>query len=278
MLFPRIVNFLYIFYKLAFNLALVPSFFLKNRRLFVFRHLHDLVNGVINLQVSYNDAIETVDLVELQSLLHGPDPRLDMKFSRQYGNILFDEALAIAYMVQAIAPRKLFEIGTFDGYSTWHLARNSPADAVIHTLNLPPDASLRDYAHIYSLTEYHDDVRTHESLGGGGVGRIYRESDVASKVRQHYGNSLDFDFAPFRGGMEFIFIDGGHSYRHIESDTRNALMMLAGHGIIVWHDYNVQHRDVRHFLTTLSRSHKLRHIAGTRLVFLLKPETPSASP
>jgi hypothetical protein len=36
-----------------------------------------------------------------------------------------------------------------------------------------------------------------------------------------------------------IFIDGCHTEKYVESDTRNALQQLAPGGIIVWHDYGM---------------------------------------
>ena len=263
MFISRLLTLLYVLYKIAFNILLVPYYLFKNSKLFIHHYLRNFVDGVINLQLSYGRHIESVDLVGLQALLGGPNPHLHLQFANQFGNINFQEGIAIAYIIQGFKPKALFEIGTFDGFSTYHLAKNSPPDAIVHTLNLPVDHSLSDYAHVYSLVEYHSDTETHERL---------KESDAAHKVVQHFGNSLEFDFSPFRGRIEFCFIDGGHSYHHLESDTRNAMDILAERGVIVWHDYNVQHRDIRRFLRALSLKHKLYHIEGTRLVIYLKPE------
>ena len=38
--------------------------------------------------------------------------------------------------------------------------------------------------------------------------------------------------------MDFIFVDGSHSYDYVLNDSRKALSLLrGGKGIILWHDY-----------------------------------------
>ena len=129
-----------------------------------------------------------------------------------------------------------------------------------------------DYMENYSLIEYQRDRHTHEKLKEAEIGKLYKESDVAHKVTQHFGNSLSYDFSSLVGTCQFCFIDGGHSRQHLESDTANAMKLLGERGVIVWHDYNIQHRDVRYYLKQLSKTVKLYHIEGTRLAVYFKPE------
>ena len=66
-------------------------------------------------------------------------------FESKFGNINFMEALATSYVAQASKGRTFFEIGTFDGFSAYHLAKNSPSDAVVYTLNLPENSRIKSF-------------------------------------------------------------------------------------------------------------------------------------
>jgi predicted O-methyltransferase YrrM len=55
----------------------------------------------------------------------------------------------------------------------------------------------------------------------------------------HIGHdSKTFDYAPYVGQCDLIFIDGDHSYDGVRSDTANAFRLLRDdRSVIVWHDY-----------------------------------------
>lgn len=274
-----LIDLFYIACKIASNLLRTPYYLARNLRLYVHHYLKPVIDRTMNLEMLYSEKIPSIDLCMLQKLLGGPQPDLHLLFENKYGNINFHEAVAIAYIVQAVRPKRLFEIGTFDGFSTYHLAANAPDDARIFTLNLPADTPFREFRRIYSLTEYHGDRTTHEALRSTEIGELYRKHGVSRKVTQLFGDSLRFDFAPYRKTMDVVFIDGGHSYAHVESDSREAMAMAAEKGIILWHDYNVQHRDIRRFLNAFSEERRLYHIRDTRLVvYLGEPSSFGAAP
>ncbi len=158
-------------------------------------------------------------------------------------------------------PRRVFEIGTYQGGSTLVIALNTPEDTVVYTLDL--DASAR---------------QTHKhGLGTGGfpqfeVGSHYRGSPVQSKVRQLLGNSATYNFEPFLNSMNLVLVDADHTYEFVQKDTRTALALLAPLGIILWDDYiwtegNPECAGVTRSLNELARSRKLFQIEGTRLAF-----------
>src|SRR4051812_16818983 len=62
-------------------------------------------------------------------------------FSNQYGNVSRDELLVLCAVAKHMGAKRLFEIGTFNGLTTWHLARNSQGR--VYTLDLSPDHALR---------------------------------------------------------------------------------------------------------------------------------------
>ena len=55
----------------------------------------------------------------------------------------------------------------------------------------------------------------------------------------HLGHdSKTFDYTPYLGTCDLVFIDGDHSYDGVRSDTANAFRLLRDErSVIVWHDY-----------------------------------------
>lgn len=160
--------------------------------------------------------------------------------------------------------RTLFEFGTCTGKTTYLWARNSPPEARITTLTLPP-LTQADY--------------THASGDDAGAARIaldeshftqflYSGTEAEGKITQLYGDSKAFDEAPYAGSCDLIFVDGSHAYSYVVSDSEKALRMLRPGGMVLWHDYGgpTWQRDVYRALNELSERLPLVHIAGTRLV------------
>src|SRR6185436_7400551 len=126
-------------------------------------------------------------------------------------------------------PQVLFEIGTFDGRTTMNMAANSPAEAHVYTLDLPA-AQVENTAFRLELNE---DAYVKKPVSGG----RFIGSHLNRKITQLFGDSGTFDFSPFAGRVDFMFVDGSHSYEYVLSDTRNVLKMVKEGGIILWHDY-----------------------------------------
>jgi hypothetical protein len=55
----------------------------------------------------------------------------------------------------------------------------------------------------------------------------------------HIGhNSRTFDYTPYLGTCDLVFIDGDHSYDGVRSDTEHAFRLLRNdRSAVVWHDY-----------------------------------------
>ena len=274
-LLSQIVYFGFVAFKVASNLLRSPYYLARNPRGFAHR-ARRWVDEIINLEINLLNPIEPLDLDGLSRLMGKREPRLELRFDSRYGNINLLESVALSYVVRAAEPRTVFEIGTFDGFSTYHLAKNSGKDTRIYTLNLPVEEGAAENFSPYSLIEYRGDSSTHAELRDRGLGSIYKATDAAYKVAQLFGDSLTYDYTPFLGQVDLIFIDGGHSYRHVTSDTDNALRMVSDRGIIVWHDFNTQHRDIHRFLRRMGTRKKLYHIIDTRLVLYFHAGTPGS--
>jgi predicted O-methyltransferase YrrM len=123
----------------------------------------------------------------------------------------------------------IFELGTFRGRTALNFALNSPTDCRVFTLDLDPNGR----------NAVIDRVNAADAsiIQASETGRDYRGSDVEHKIEQLYGDSTRFDFRPFSGQVDLVFVDGGHDYEVVRSDTRNALAMVRPGGLVVWHDF-----------------------------------------
>jgi len=69
-----------------------------------------------------------------------------------------------------------------------------------------------------------------------------------------------------------VFVDAGHTYRYVKSDTEKALKMLRPGGVILWHDYmQLLHPDVVQCLCEKAEvGLNIGHLRGTSLAVHFK--------
>lgn len=265
MLWSRAIGTSHVLWRFIVNILRIPVYLSQDRG-FLYQQWRGFVADVINLEKEYQTQVRRLDWTSLQSLVGGYEPAVRIRFGSRYGNISFPESVALAYLVKSLRPCRIFEIGTFDGFSTYHLAMNADLQAEVFTLNLPVGSSgSPEDLPSQAAGEYFGDNTTHQELQRRGVGAVYRACSRAGDVRQLFGDSLSFDFSPYRGKIDLCFIDGGHSLECVSKDTDSALAMLSDRGVIVWHDFNVQHPDIYRFLMEFSRSRQVYWIQDTRL-------------
>jgi hypothetical protein len=142
----------------------------------------------------------------------------------QPGTQTIDGLFFLVSLARALGVQSVFEIGTFTGLTAWTLARNLP-DAVVSTLDIPSGNRPK-----WPLKE--DDLHraSEDQL-------IYQDLPEATRIEQHWGDSADFDFAPWYGAIDLAYVDGAHSEDYVASDTDNALKILSPNGAVVWDDY-----------------------------------------
>ena len=177
--------------------------------------------------------------------------------------------LYISMITKSLAPKMIFEIGTFQGRATLALALNSPPDCQIFTLDLPPenDEQLVGYTK--------PSVRCIECLreDPGRLGSIFRGHPLEYKITQLLGDSKMFDFSPWYGKVDLILIDGAHAYDFVLSDTKNALKMLRPGGTIIWDDFGHlgDNYDVTRALMANSIKNDVVQIEDTQLCVYRHP-------
>ena len=194
-----------------------------------------------------------------------PDIRIEEPIAAD-GNISLLELVIIVTFIRHYQPTTIFEIGTFDGRTSLNLAANAPPAARIFTLDLPSNQ-----VDTTDLPIVFDDRALIEKQRSGGR---FEGTNYDSIITQLYGDSAGFDFSPYLSGMDFIFIDGSHSYEYVLNDSKKALSLLRdGRGIILWHDYDGFEGVTRGLNELYGRDkdfNDLRHIAGTSLAYLIK--------
>ena len=208
------------------------------------------------LDFAFRD-VNFLELVENQ-----PTQKLILNFAPDtYGDVSWQELVAISSLVTYYKPLRIFEIGTFMGKTTYHLAANSPDQAQVFTLDLPQENFAETVAqNPYDMKLLHEGKRQE-------VGYYFKNTPLNSKVTQIFCDSRSFDETPYAGSMDMIFVDADHSYPSVINDTKKALRMLKKNEsgkVILWHDLR-QQSDVERGILELCDRDKIRHIKDTML-------------
>ncbi|MEM3484232.1 MAG: class I SAM-dependent methyltransferase [Candidatus Methanomethyliaceae archaeon] len=164
------------------------------------------------------------------------------------------EQVCMAQLLAFRRPKIVFEIGTAYGGTTVLMAANLSDDAQISTLDLPLGCERRTSCYGPTITDQE-------------LGACFRGTVHERKIRQLYGDSRFFDFSPWKGQVDLVFIDGGHEYEVVQNDTRKALDMISPQGIVVWHDYP-SWPGVYRVVHDLARTEPIFQIRHTRLALL----------
>ena len=210
------------------------------------------------------DIRTTIPKIEIAQAVNDAVPVQLCEASWTDGNISLLELTVIAKIVRQYKPKKIFEIGTFNGRTTLNLACNSPENATVYTLDLPEKKSFPGKSNgLVADVSFVNKAKT---------GSMFHKTQYANKIVQLFGDSAAFDFSPYHNSIDFVFIDGAHTYGYILNDTDKAFKLLNnGCGLILWHDYSWVWADVARALNKLYATNgklkDIKHIKGTSLVY-----------
>lgn len=184
------------------------------------------------------------------------------------GNTSLLEQTVLVRLAEASQPKRLFEFGTFDGRTALNLIAHSPPDAHLFTLDLP--AGKIDQTRLSLEQGDRAFIDKPES------GTRFLKTAYAGRITRLYGDSATFDFSPYFGTIDMVFVDASHAYEYVRSDTLNAMKLLRPTGgVIAWHDYSLDWRGVIRALNEFYRSggifQNLLRVEGTTLVILRVP-------
>lgn len=171
-------------------------------------------------------------------------------------NVSWEEIVSISQLVAFFSPQTLFEFGTFNGRTTLHLALNAPDQAVVYTIDIKK-----------GQFEFGADTPFFTNMQ---VGECFLGSSVEKKIVMLTGDSKRFDFTQFNNGIDFILIDGDHSYNAVMYDSKIAFQMVSPGGLIIWHDYLLVN-DVTRAILDISKDRELFNLKNTSLVIWQKP-------
>ncbi len=183
---------------------------------------------------------------------------------RADGNVNLVELAVLNSLCRTHHPKTILEIGTFDGRTTLNLALNS--EAQVFTLDLPVTTEAK-LGTVGGDIKYVDKPR--HAIGARFAQPPHDALPCAQRITQLYGDSATFDFSPWHGKIDFVFVDGAHNYDYVMNDSRAAFRLLRPEGgVIVWHDYG-KWMDVTRALDEIQASAPslaLVHIKDTSLV------------
>lgn len=206
-------------------------------------------------ELAGDDPIPVLTLSQLgANLLKGKEIWVDL--SEPHPVLSAAELSYICSLAKARNPRVVVEIGTYRGFTTLHLSRNTADSCRILTVDLQPE-SAKD-APFYS--------DSHLVKACGAVPRVFGNDPKITQILQ---DSTTIQWGRFLSApIDLAFVDGSHLYEHVRKDTEGIMKALAPKGLVVWHDYMTAEirRGVRKYLIELYRNGlPLRRIAGTTL-------------
>lgn len=218
------------------------------------------------LTASEEVAVPATDLLRLPTVQ--PEQLLPEKeageltltlFPRTHASLSVLEWLSLVLLLKKARARSVFEFGTYKGVSITQLAMNLPADAEIRTLDLPDQAAIE-----LKISDPDELQIAREGAKGSLVPEALR-----ARIQFLKQDSARFDPAPLAGQVDFVFVDGAHSYDYVKNDSEKGWRLLRSGGIIAWHDCRIADPDVVRYL--LECSFKPARISGTSLAFAIKP-------
>jgi len=183
------------------------------------------------------------------------------KFLGHWGNISIEAVCKICLIVKFWRPKKILEIGTYNGMTTLQMALNAPSNCQIYTLDLDPEIAKN--AHLSELDRL---VSQHFSAKfGSEVGSYFKHRDDVN-ITQLLGDSTTFDYSLIGKDFDIIFIDAAHDYRSKKIDSENAFNLIRKGGVIIWDNYgDVVNPDITKYLADISDRHKIYHLRNTYL-------------
>ncbi len=179
-----------------------------------------------------------------------------------------EQLACLALISRAMEPETIFEIGTFRGRTAMNFALNSPDHCRIYTLDLPPGQR--------EETQLPAGQADRTIMGASDPGRLYRGTDVEGKITQLFGDSQTFDFSPWEGKIDLVYVDGAHHYDAVRRDTGNALRIVRPGGCVLWDEFGNygDYNDVTRAVLDELGADSVIQVENTQLGVYQRPVAP----
>jgi len=205
-----------------------------------------------------------------------PEFRLHFPMPIIGGLSMLESAILIG-LVRLTDTKQFFEFGTYLGTTSRLVANNTGDDVEIVTLDLSPEeiAVLDPEGLNTTEKDENDDFLRHKYQELGAFFLNDLDEATQGRVTRILCDSTKLDLGEhgLRNRFDLIFVDGGHHYDIIKSDSDLAFEMLKPSGVIVWHDYaSGIHTDVARFLDEQSEAWGLYHIKNTMMAICARGE------
>jgi predicted O-methyltransferase YrrM len=219
-------------------------------------------------EIDITDIHEVFHLKEISKNLRGPKDDVIIKsFSiSPSNNIVGMTSDYEAWIISSFSKisKKIFEFGTCSGKTTYLMGLNSSDDTRIVSITLNP----YDLNNIKKIDK--DNKVSFRNIINESVYDkfLFSGKEVEKKIEIIFQNSLNFDYNKYKKEMDLIFIDGGHTYSIVKSDSEKSFEMINKNGIILWHDYvpgKRSSKDIVKYLNEISKQKKIYKIRHTSL-------------
>ena len=160
----------------------------------------------------------------------------------------------------------IFEFGTCSGKNTMLMALNSKENSKIISLTLNENQSKK-----LSLDKNDNNISLRNIMNESNYEKfLFSGKEIEKKIEVIFIDSREFDTKRYLNKFDLIFIDGGHTYSVVKSDTKKAFEMISDRGIIIWHDYVVGKescKDICKLINKIEKEKKIFHIKNTSMCY-----------
>jgi predicted O-methyltransferase YrrM len=160
----------------------------------------------------------------------------------------------------------IFEFGTCSGKNTMLMALNSKENSKIISLTINQNQSKK-----LILDKNDNNISYRNILHESSYEKfVFSGKEIEKKIEVVFIDSREFDTKKYLRKFDLIFIDGGHTYSVVKSDTNKAFEMLSNKGIIIWHDYVVGKescKDICKLIDEIEKEKKIFHIKNTSMCY-----------
>jgi len=189
----------------------------------------------------------------------------------EIGSITLVDQIVLLALKDICSPSRILEIGTYLGYSTSLFAMNTSAQIV--TIDLPTEGDLsKEWQYTQNSILVDGDQNDNYLRSKQKEDGLKYISNLTGQQKKQIkfvkADSTKMSFCRELGKFNMVFIDGGHEYSIVKSDTLNALEAVEK-GVIIWHDFGSKlHTGVNKLLGEKT-TEKIFYVSGSLCAFSL---------